>query len=254
MFHSSPNEPVQGGDWNYTIRSDTSLGGRFDVTSLNNDSQVYLLPLQRAVDLSITSRLSPAKQAALQQVEQYPYTEESEENRRSDTRSSYFGAGVAYLGVVFFLALVGVIYQMTGLVASEREKGLSQLVDAMMPNAQRWQPQVVRLVAHHLPLSMIYLPSWLATGITLASVVFIKSSPAITVLYHPTLGFVLCSYALLGAVFFKEAQLSGVIMIVITVVLAVIPQVLSPEKQTPKTVFFFDSFSHPRITPTLLPP
>ncbi|KAL8643427.1 MAG: hypothetical protein Q9226_008382 [Calogaya cf. arnoldii] len=177
VFHSSPNEPVQGGDWNYTIRSDTSLGNKYDVTSPNNDAQVYLLPLQRALDLSIASTLSPPKQSALQQVEQYPYTEASEEKRLSDTRQSYFAAGVAYLGVVFFLALVGVVYQMTGLIASEREKGLSQLMDAMMPNSQLWQSQLARLLAHHLAFATIYLSSWLATGIILASVVFIKPLP-----------------------------------------------------------------------------
>lgn len=29
VFHSSPTEPIKGGDWNYTIRSDTSLGGSY---------------------------------------------------------------------------------------------------------------------------------------------------------------------------------------------------------------------------------
>ncbi|KAL8728029.1 MAG: hypothetical protein Q9166_005700 [cf. Caloplaca sp. 2 TL-2023] len=226
VFHSSPSKPVKGGVWNYTIRSDTSLKGSFDVRSSTNDAQVYLLPLQRGIDLAIASRLLPSKQDALQEVKQYMYTKESEEKQELDTRQSYFEAGVTYFGVVFFLAMVGVVYQMTGLIASERENGLSQLMDAMMPNIHRWQAQLERLMAHHMAFSIIYLPSWLATGIILATVVFVKSSAAITILYHLTLGVALCSYALLGAAFFKKAQLSGVIMIVIIVVLAVIPQVL----------------------------
>lgn len=40
VFHTSPSEPVGGGVWNYTIRSDTSLGGTFDVRSIHNDAQV----------------------------------------------------------------------------------------------------------------------------------------------------------------------------------------------------------------------
>lgn len=120
--------------------------------------------------------------------------------------------------------------------AVERERGLSQLIDAMMPNQTKWQPQLARLFAHHIAFSLIYMPSWLATGIVLGSVVFIKSSAAISIFYHLTAGLALCSFALVGAAFFKKAQLSGIILTVITVVLAVIPQVLAPQKQTPATV------------------
>ncbi|KAL8689929.1 MAG: hypothetical protein Q9218_004507, partial [Villophora microphyllina] len=236
VFHSSPKESSNGGAWNYTIRSDTSLGGHFDVTSSNNDAQIYLIPLQRALDLAIASRTSPPSQGALQDVQQYPYTKESEEKRQMDTRMSYLDSGISYFGVVFFLGMVGVVYQMTGLIASEREHGLSQLIDAMMPNLHRWQPQLVRLFAHHAAFSVIYLPSWLATGIVLASLVFVKSSAAITIFYHLTAGLALCSYALVGAAFLKKAQLSGIIMTVIAVVLAVIPQVLDPKRLTPSTV------------------
>lgn len=81
------------------------------------------------------------------------------------------------------------------------------------------------------------MPSWLTTGIVLSSVVFIKSSAAISIFYHFTTGLALCSFALVGAAFFKKALLSGIILTVITVVLVVIPQLLAPEKQTPATVF-----------------
>ncbi|KAL8640229.1 MAG: hypothetical protein Q9228_002821, partial [Teloschistes exilis] len=236
VFHSSPTQPVTGGVWNYTIRSDTSLGGLFDVTSSSNDAQIYLIPLQRAIDLAIASRTTPPSQGTLSDVQQYPYTEESEEKRKMDTRMSYLEAGVDYFGVVFFLGLVGIVYQMTGLIASEREHGLTQLIDAMMPNLHRWQPQLVRLFAHHTAFLIIYLPSWLAMGIVLATLVFVKTAAAIAICYHLTVGLALCSYALVGAAFFRKAQLSGIIMTVIAVVLAVIPQVLSPKKQTHATV------------------
>ena len=236
VFHSSPTEPVQGGVWNYTIRSDTSLGHSFNVESPDNDAQVYLMPLQRAIDLAVAARMSPSKQDALHDVRQYTYTEESEQKREADTRSSYLGAGISFFGVVFFLGMVGIVYQMTGLIAAERESGLTQLIDAMMPNFHRWKPQLARSLAHHVAFSIIYLPSWFAMGIILASVVFTKSAAAITIFYHLTVGLALCSNALFGAAFFRRAQLSGIIMTVITVVLAVLPQVLSPEKQTPSTV------------------
>ncbi|KAL8752142.1 MAG: hypothetical protein Q9184_005829, partial [Pyrenodesmia sp. 2 TL-2023] len=200
-------------------------------------SSVYLLPLARAVEVAIASRTPSIKPGALDGVQQYIFTKESEEKRAKDTRMSYLSAGVDCFGVVFFLGMVGVVYQMTGSIAVERERGLSQLIDAMMPNQTKWQPQLARLFAHHFAFSLIYMPSWLATGIVLGSVVFIKSSAAITIFYHLTVGLALCSFALVGAACFKKAQLSGIILTVITVVLAVIPQVLAPRKQTPATVF-----------------
>ncbi|KAL8912397.1 MAG: hypothetical protein Q9171_002583 [Xanthocarpia ochracea] len=54
---------VKGGDWNYTIRFDALLKGRFDVRSLNDNAPVYFLPLGRAFDIPIASRLSPQSEA-----------------------------------------------------------------------------------------------------------------------------------------------------------------------------------------------
>lgn len=110
VFRSSPSEPVGGGDWNYTIRSDSSLGGRFDVRSNSNDAQVYLLPLARAVDVAIASRTPSIRPSALDNVQQYMFTKQSEEKRAKDTRMSYLSSGVYYFGVVFFLGMVGVVY------------------------------------------------------------------------------------------------------------------------------------------------
>ena len=52
VFHSSPDEG-DGGVWNYTILADASLGREFNFGDDDNDAQVYVLPLQRAVDNAI---------------------------------------------------------------------------------------------------------------------------------------------------------------------------------------------------------
>lgn len=113
-------------------------------------------------------------------------------------------------------AQAGVVYQLTGLMASEREHGLTQLLDAMMPKSIGCQPQVARLAAYHGAFSIIYGPSWLAVGIVLAKVVF-KSTPAATIiLYHLTSGLALCSFAILGASFFKSSQVCSITLMIIT--------------------------------------
>ena len=73
-------------------------------------------------------------------------------------------------------------------------------------------------------------------GIVLSKVVFTKTNAAIIVLYHISVGLSLVSYSIVGAAFFRKAQVSGIIMSVVAVVLAVIPQVLDPTKQTKGTV------------------
>lgn len=58
----------------------------------------------------------------------------------------------------FFIGIVGVVYQFVGLTASERELGMTQIIEASMPNKRRWEPQAVRLLANHLAFDVLFLP------------------------------------------------------------------------------------------------
>ena len=236
IIHSSPNWPTPGGAWNYTLRADTSLGNSFDVNSPNNDAQIYLMPLQQAMDHAITTATPDYHGSDLSNVMQYPFTFETEQKRKTDTRTSYLDAGIAYFGVVFFLGMVGVTYQLTGMMARERESGMTQLIEAMMPNTARWLPQVIRLFSLHTSFSMIYFPSWLAIGIILSAKVFTFTNAAIIIIYHLLVGLALCSFSIFGGALFKRAQLSGIAMTIVAVVLAVVPQVLDDTQQTMGTV------------------
>jgi ATP-binding cassette, subfamily A (ABC1), member 3 len=52
VFVSSLTEGVRG-SWNYTLRADGAFGEKIDMTKDNNDAEIYLLLLQRAVDYAI---------------------------------------------------------------------------------------------------------------------------------------------------------------------------------------------------------
>lgn len=52
VFYSSPNEGPAG-IWNYSIRADGSLGDRINTEKSTNAQEVYLLPLQHAIDRAI---------------------------------------------------------------------------------------------------------------------------------------------------------------------------------------------------------
>ena len=236
VFRTSPHYPQQGGDWNYTLRADRSLGNLFNVQNQKNDAQVYTLPLQQAVDQAIISSSPGSGRKDMPEIQQYPFTVETEEKRQKDTHQNYIESGISYFGVVFFLGMVGVAYQSTGSIAYERESGLSQLIEAMMPNTNRIVPAMIRLFSSHLAFSIIYFPSWLAIGLIIGKRILTHTPLGIIVLYHIMAGLALCSISLFGAACFKKAQLSGICIAVIAVILAVIPQVLSPRDQTSATV------------------
>ena len=226
VFRSSPTEGP-GGLWNYTLRADGALGEKIDVGKTTNDVQIYLLPLQRAVDYAIAGLNTTIDQAALPAtVFEYPYTSETQAQRNTSIRVNYQGAIINILGVAFLIGMVGICYHLTGFIASEREQGMSQLIEAMMPNLRRWEPQAARLLSYHLAFDLIYAPGWILMGVVLGVGVFQKTSMAIVIIYHLLAGLSLASFSIFGASFFKKAQLSGITLALATLLFGVLAQVV----------------------------
>ena len=225
VFHSSPTEGP-GGIWNYTLRADGALGEKIDVASTSNDQEIYVLPLQHAVDFMIGSSNSTTDLGGLQtqNVYEYPYTSETEQQRKDTIRVRYMDGIIQILGVAFFIGICGVTYQLTGMMASERESQMSQLIESMMPNLRRWEPQLARLSSYHVAFSLIYLPGWIGMGLILGFGVFQKTSLGIVVILHILTGLSLSSFSLLIAAFFKKSQLSGIVAVIASLLLAVVAQ------------------------------
>jgi hypothetical protein len=71
IFNSSPKEGP-GGIWNYTLKADATFGTNIFVQQTNNDVEIYQLPLQRAVDIAITTVNATGTASALPaQVDEY---------------------------------------------------------------------------------------------------------------------------------------------------------------------------------------
>jgi ABC-type multidrug transport system ATPase subunit len=136
------------------------------------------------------------------------------------------GAIVNIMAIAIFIGIVGVTYQLTGLIAMERELGMSQLIDCMMPNESRWQSQAVRFIAAHLALDMVYGVGWIITGAILKYGVYSKTSAGITIIYNILAGLALSSFSIFGASFFKKAQLSGISVVIACLLLGVMAQVV----------------------------
>ncbi|KAK3316118.1 P-loop containing nucleoside triphosphate hydrolase protein [Apodospora peruviana] len=226
VFRASPDEGA-GGRWNYTIRVDSALGvGRINVKKDTNDAQVYMLPLQHAVDAAI-SRDTPGMTPLPEAVDEYPYTRLTQAERADQIRTLYQGAIMNFLGVTFIAGMIGIAYHLTGFMATERETGMSTLIEAMMATSGGWQGQVARLLSYHLSFSLIYLPGWVIGSLILWSGVFRHTSAALVLIYHLLAGLALASMSIFGGAFFKKSQLSGVSTTILFILLAIIAQVIS---------------------------
>ncbi|KAL6251834.1 hypothetical protein RBB50_002044 [Rhinocladiella similis] len=226
VFFSSPSEG-EAGRWNYSIRADGGLQNKIVTDSSKNDVEIYLLPLQHAIDRAISDVEggNNGSQVLPDLVQEYPYTSMTRQERLRQIRTRYMGGIIDILAVAFFIGVVGVTYQLTGLIAAEREQGMAQLLDCMMPNSQRWQPQMARILANHIALDIIYGPGWIIMAVILSVGVFSKTSAAIVIIFNILSGLAMSSLSIFGAAFFKKAQLSGITSVIVSLLLAIVAQV-----------------------------
>lgn len=230
VFHSSPNEGTSGA-WNYTLRADGAFGERIFVDQTDNDVEIYVLPLLRAVDLAIASvsgNATTASSSSSSQIDEYPFTDLTSEERDDLIRRLYMGALIDILAVAYFIGICGVTYQLTGQMASEREMGISQLIEAMTPSPKRWHTQAARLLSNHLAFDILYLPGWIIFGCILRGLAFVHTNIGLLIVYHVLAGLALSSSSILGASLFNKAQLSGITVTMVSVILAIIAQVAGP--------------------------
>ncbi|KAL9090930.1 MAG: hypothetical protein Q9165_005138, partial [Trypethelium subeluteriae] len=223
-FVSSPSEGV-GGIWNYTIRADGALGAKIFVDQNDNDAEIYVLPFQHAIDATIAS----LDNSSLPQVDEYPFTSETSQERDNDIQQLYMDSVINILAVAFFLGMVGVTYQLTGLMASERELGMSQLIEAMSPSPVKWHTQAARLMAYHVAFDILYLPGWILSAAIVDDLVFPATSFGLVFIVHLLAGLSLSSWSILVGSLFRKAQLSGITVTLVSIILAIIAQVVAPQ-------------------------
>lgn len=224
-FHSSPTEGP-GSLWNYTLRADGALGAKIFVNQHDNDQEIYVLPFQHAIDAAI-SVLNGSNNFP-DTVNEYPFTSQNTQQRMDNIRQLYMNSIISILGVVFFVGIVGITYQLTGHMASERELGMSQLIEAMTPNRSRTITQAARLLANHLAFDIIYAPSWIVMAVILWVLVFTKTDVGLLIGFHLLAGLSLSSMSVLGGSLFSRAQLSGISVTIASLVLAIVVQVVPP--------------------------
>jgi ATP-binding cassette, subfamily A (ABC1), member 3 len=236
VMASSPDEGP-GGIWNYTIRADGAFelaAAKFEI-SKSNDQQIYIIPLQHSVDRAI-SLANSSSTNNLNGTQEYPYTSMTPEERDREIRRRFQKTIKGWMGVAFLGTVVWVTYHLTGFIATERESGMSTLIDAMMPVRKPWLAMVARIIAHHLSFSLIYLPAWIIGSIIVRGGVFAKTSVGIVLIFHLLTGLAFSSMSMLFASFFRKAQLSGITAILAVALLGILSQTLTSPGTVPVTV------------------
>ena len=226
-MQSSPNEGT-GGIWNYTIHTDAVLANSpltFNIDSTTNPEEVYLLPIQRVIN-TIIVELNSTDVYPLARSMELPFTSKSEDERQAQDRRFHHRAIIHSLGVTFLSAVLWIAYHLTGFIASERESGMSLLLDSMMAVSQPWVAQAARIMAHHLSFSIIYAPAWIVNSFIMHFVVYYNTNFFIVLTFHGLAGLAFASMSVLVASFFKTAQLSGATATLAILILGILAQTI----------------------------
>lgn len=218
---SFQSSPAQGGVWAYTARADFGLGLSPYVNSNSNDAQIFVLPFVHAIDAGIAA--IEGVQFPLEQYE-YPFTYETRQERAEDIQRFFMNALNNYLAVTMFIGICGVTYHLPGHLATERELGISDLIDSMLYTSHQGLAMLVRLASVYLSFAVIYMPSWLAMGAIVATLMFEKTSASIVVPFHLLTGLSLTGYSIFMASVFRKAQLSGTVTLLLGLIIAIASQ------------------------------
>lgn len=150
----------------------------------------------------------------------------TETERKDDILVRYMGTMVNYLAVGVLLGIIGINYQLTGLIASERELGMSQLIDCMLPNRSTTAAQFLRLLSAHLALDMVYGPAWIVNAVILKQGIFKWTNVGIIIGIHILGGLALSSFSIFFASFFRKSQMSGIASVLVCIILGIISQLI----------------------------
>lgn len=210
----SPKSATGGNHtWQYTLRVDPAKSDtRFNVLTHNTDSEKTLLPLQLAVNNAITNRQDKPSSIAFTTIDKQ---RRDEYNRKLN---------LALMGKIYSFALFAcfyrIIFSYVTLVTTEREMGISQLVDCM---GGRLAP-AMRVLAWLITIDVITLPVYITFGILYWRIAFPSSSLALLVGWQILLGLAVNGSVAFAAAFFTKARVSAIYVLGAFLLLSVAAQ------------------------------
>lgn len=216
----------------YSIALDGSITGSYTYGNYHTDDSVLskrVLPLQWALDAQI-GNFSVTSKPSLQPFSGNfgPNILAHEPDLARDANGPFWLSMVAlFVAPIFILILVGVVYHLATLVASERETSMTELMEAQGVTA------TPRILSTYLSFFSIYLPGLVASSIIMTQILFKKTSDPLFLLITLLAGTSTISSAHFMASFFSKAQLAGLYTSTLVFALALVTLAGSLQSKPP---------------------
>lgn len=217
-FYDIPANGSATNPINYTIRADAGLA-HIDVVKHSSDFEKRILPLQWAIDQAIIELHTGER---VPTPFQWPFTQETNEERDTRTRLSYIRGLRTLLVLLLFICFVGISYQLPGAVTTERTNLVTAHMKAMglLDSA--------RILSWHISVALAYLPAWVIVALIWHARIFSKTNAGLVVAVHLLLGLSLASWSFfVAAPFGKSPQLAAVASTFLAIVFAIIALVFN---------------------------
>ncbi|KAJ7137918.1 hypothetical protein C8R44DRAFT_607470 [Mycena epipterygia] len=226
VFYDIPrnaSDPV-----NYTLMADYGLA-RIDVVHHTGDFETRMMPLQWAIDRAIMELKSGINVSV---PLEWPFTRETNAEEASIVRTKYIKGITAIIVIAFSITFVGIAYQLTGAMATERASQTTSHMKAMglLDSA--------RIISTHIFFSLVYLPSWIVVTIVWHYKIWTETNIGLLLLVNVLFGLSLASWSIfVAAPFAKSPQLAALASTFFSILIAALATVL-PIDGTIQTVVF----------------
>ncbi|KAK6343880.1 hypothetical protein TWF696_007534 [Orbilia brochopaga] len=139
----------------------------------------------------------------------------SGEVRKPNTNQYYYF--VAYLlAPFFFLIFIEMVFHVCGFLTRERESGVTELLNTQ---GCRQTPQIV---SYFTSFWLLYVPTWIVTGIILGTVLFVSTNTGYLILFQILAGTATMCMCIFLSTFFTKGHFSSPVSAIITLGLAMI--------------------------------
>lgn len=216
--------------WKYTVRADPSkTSGKFSIPKHDTVSENLHLPLQLAVNNAITKRQDRPRT--------FGFTSETAEKQKRENLQNGLGLmGQIYL-FALFVSFYMIIYRFTSFITSDRDTGMSQLIDSM---GGRWSP-LSRVLAWLAAMNIVSIPCFIIFGVIYWTLAFPTTNVGLLIGWQVLQGLSVNSSTVFAAAWFKKSRVSSIYVIGGFLVLSVGAQIYGlqviPERPASEGVY-----------------
>ncbi|KAF5557208.1 ABC transporter [Fusarium phyllophilum] len=214
IFNDSPLSKAGNKTWSYTIRvSSARASTKFDIST---PSKNHYAPLQLAVENAITNSTTTPNN--------YMFTRITQDEAAEIKRRNFAATMVGGFGIVCFLSMISSVFHIIGMISTEREAGMTQLIDVMTGGAAS-----ARVLSYLIAFNIIYLPSWIIFGALYAALLVPTSNAGIAILWQILSGLSLTSMSVFAATI--NIRYTAISMVIVLMLLATLCEILDSKPE-----------------------